>query len=458
MALWGGRFSEAGDQFFLKFNQSLSFDYKLFKSEIVASTAYAKELAKAGILNADEEARIVAALEGLGQKFNHDDMMTAIERGVEDVHSLVESELVKMVGDLGRKLHSGRSRNEQVATDLRIFLKEEIFNLKEAVTSLERQVIQQAEANLDAIMPGYTHLQRAQPIRWAHYLFSWIEGFERDKERLDDLMKRVDVMPLGSGAISGNVWGLDRERLRADLGFGAITRNSLDATSDRDFVVETMFCCSSVMLRLSRLAEDLILYTAKEFGFIELGDKVATGSSLMPQKKNPDSLELIRGKTGRVVGNLTALMMTVKGLPSCYNKDLQEDKEGLFDSLKQTLDCIQVMELVFGNMTPKPEVMLAACYQGYLNATELADYLVIKKLPFRHAHELVGKMVVFAIQQGKKLEDLSLAEFQSFFPDVENDVYTYLDVQKCVDRKTAVGGTAKSQVLAQLARYKKVLS
>ncbi|MGE0172653.1 MAG: argininosuccinate lyase [Oligoflexales bacterium] len=450
--LWGGRFVEKSDEFFLRFNQSLGFDCELLDAEIRASVAYGSELAKVGILMETEFDSIKSALLEMveDRKTAKAELKTAIDNGVEDIHSFVEMLLVRKLGTLGYKLHTGRSRNEQVATDLRIYLKDRVKEMTQTIDNLQQALTQQARAGEDAILPGYTHLQRAQPILWPHYLLSWVESFERDKSRLSDAYKRIDVMPLGSGALSGNALGFDRDRLKNALGFAAISNNSLDATSDRDFVLETLFCLSTTMLHLSRLAEDLIIYSSKEYGFVRMSDKVATGSSLMPQKRNPDALELIRGKTGRVIGNLNALMITIKGLPSAYNKDMQEDKEGVFDSIKQTSDCLNVMTTVVSTLQINKQTMEAACSEGYLNATDLADYFVYKGVPFRKAHEMVGQIVTNAERQNKRLEELSLAQFRVYYPESDNEIYEYLDIRKALARKNVHGGTAPSRVKSLL--------
>jgi argininosuccinate lyase len=450
--LWGGRFVEKSDEFFLRFNQSLGFDCELLDAEIRASIAYGSELAKVGILTDAEFDSIRSSLLAIVENRDvaESELKTAIESGVEDIHSFVEMMLVRKLGTLGYKLHTGRSRNEQVATDLRIYMKDRVSEVALAVGNLQQALIEQARAEQDAILPGYTHLQRAQPILWPHYLLSWVECLDRDNARLADAYKRIDVMPLGSGALSGNAMGFDRERLKNALGFATMSNNSLDATSDRDFVLETSFCLSTIMLHLSRMAEDLIIYSSKEYGFVRMSDKVATGSSLMPQKRNPDALELIRGKTGRVVGNLTGLMMTIKGLPSAYNKDMQEDKEGVFDSLKQTTDCLKVMTTVVESLKINKEAMEAACSDGYLNATDLADYFVYKGVPFRKAHEMVGQIVTNAEQQNKRLEQLSMEEFKKYFDESDEEIYDYLNIRKALARKNVHGGTAPQRVRGML--------
>ena len=450
--LWGGRFQEKPNDYFLAFNRSLPFDYRLFFSDIKGSEAYARGLNRAGILSKEELEVMLQALAEL--KLSGEKNPSFIKEGVasshEDIHSFVEYELIKKVGDLGKKLHTGRSRNDQVATDIRLYVRDEIDETLRGIKALKTTLVSKAKAHQDVVLPGYTHLQRAQPITFAHYLLSYFEMFDRDASRLQDIRKRVNVLPLGSGALSGNNHAVDRHQLAKDLGFAEVSRNSLDATSDRDFIVEYLQAASLSMMHLSRLAEDLITYSSYEFSFVKMSDQVATGSSLMPQKKNPDALELIRGKTGRVYGDLMALLTTLKGLPSCYNKDLQEDKEPLFDGVLQWQGCLNIMATVIETMTIRADKMRHATEHGYLNATELADYLVKKGVPFREAHHLVGQVVMSAEEQGKTLTELPLTEFQNLCPKVEADVYEALDIDAAIKAKSSFGGTAFEQVAKAL--------
>jgi len=367
------------------------------------------------------------------------------------VHSFVEARLVEMIGDAGRKLHTGRSRNDQVATDLRLWLREEITALTLAVRHVQEALIDLAEANRDAALAGYTHLQRAQPILFAHWCLAYFEMLARDRERLADVRKRTNVLPLGSAALAGTSYPIDREAVARSLGFEAVSRNSIDAVSDRDFCIEFAGAASLIMLHLSRLAEDVILYATTEFGFFELSDAIATGSSLMPQKKNPDSMELVRGKAGRVFGHLTALLAMMKGLPLAYNKDLQEDKEAVFDTADAVSACLQVTTTVLRNLRLNEARARESAAQGYLNATELADYLVRKGVPFREAHETVGQIVIHAIERKAELNDLSLDVFKSFSALIEQDVFENLSLERTLATKSQTGGTSPERVAAALA-------
>lgn len=447
-SLWGGRFSENPDNFFFAFNASFRFDVRLAEVDVIGSMAYARALTRARIFNESELQIVVGGLEQVLQKIRCEPewLEQSLSAGYEDVHSFVEMELTKLVGDLGKRLHTGRSRNDQVATDLRLYLRDAIDRTVDGIVSLQDSLVKQAEANSGTVLPGYTHLQKAQPVLFAHYLLSFYEMLKRDTQRLKDCRKRVNIMPLGSGALAGNSLAVDREALAKDLGFDGFTANSLDATSDRDFALEFLSAASISMMHLSRLAEDLILYGSDEFRFVRMGDQVSTGSSLMPQKKNPDALELIRGKTGRTYGNLMALLTVMKGLPSCYNKDMQEDKEALFDSIDTWQISLKVMKLVLDTLTIHSETMLREAHKGYMNATDLADYYVAKGLPFREAHHLVGEIVSHAIQEGVSLNELPLSAFQAFYPGTDGDVYRALSLESVLNKKASLGGTAPDRV------------
>ncbi|HST23093.1 MAG TPA: argininosuccinate lyase [Blastocatellia bacterium] len=453
MKLWGGRFTGEADPHFARFNASFAFDRRLIEADIEGSLAQAEALLAAGILNTDEVAQISDALKEILRR-SRDEAGYLDSRDAEDVHSFVEAELVAAIGDAGYKLHTGRSRNDQVATDLRIFLRGEIDRLNEIIRELQRALVELAEANLDAVMPGYTHLQRAQPILVAHYLLAYFEMMKRDHERLIEIRARVNRLPLGSGALAGTGFAIDRERLAERLGFDGLCQNSLDAVSDRDFVMEFVAAAAIVMVHLSRLAEDLIIYSTSEFGFIELSDAVSTGSSLMPQKKNPDSLELIRGKAGRVFGHTSALLAMMKGLPLAYNKDMQEDKEALFDTIDTLDGSLGVMTTVIRNIRVDKERARNAASQGFLNATDLADYLVRRGLEFRRAHEIVGRVVSYAIEQGKALEQLQMDEYKRFSPLFDDDLYKALTLESSLRNKPALGGASPERVSAALARAK----
>ncbi|WP_445495510.1 argininosuccinate lyase [Photorhabdus sp. SF281] len=456
MALWGGRFSQEADQRFKQFNDSLRFDYRLAEQDITGSVAWSKALVTVGVLTAEEQQNLEMALNELLSEVQASPQ--AIQQSdAEDIHSWVEGQLISKVGDLGKKLHTGRSRNDQVATDLKLWCKEHITYIHQAIVELQQALVITAENNQDAVMPGYTHLQRAQPVTFAHWCLAYVEMLARDESRLQDTLRRLDTSPLGCGALAGTAYDIDREQLASWLGFASATRNSLDSVSDRDYVLELLSDASISMIHLSRFAEDLIFFNSGEAGFVELSDRVTSGSSLMPQKKNPDALELIRGKCGRVQGALTGMMITLKGLPLAYNKDMQEDKEGLFDALDTWLDCLHMAALVLDGIQVRRSRCEEAAKQGYANATELADYLVAKGVPFREAHHIVGETVIMALAQGKALEALSLAELQKFSSTMTKDVYDILSLQSCLDKRLAKGGVSRKQVMKAIADAKQRL-
>jgi argininosuccinate lyase len=435
--LWGGRFEGKIDPGFAEFNSSYRFDRRLFEADVTASIAYCQSLEDAKVLTAAEGNQIRAALDTILKSGPVEDP------AAEDVHSFVEARLIEMIGDVGRKLHTGRSRNDQVATDFRLWLRSSIDELNETIRDAQSALLDFAEANRDVVIPGYTHLQRAQPVLLAHWCLAYFEMLARDRERVGEVRRRVNIMPLGSAALAGTSFPINREALANALGFEGVSRNSLDAVSDRDFCVEFLSACSLIMVHLSRLAEDIILYATSEFGFFELGDAIATGSSLMPQKKNPDSMELVRGKAGRVFGDLMALLTTLKGLPLAYNKDMQEDKEAVFDAFDTVAASLRVSATVLRNIRVDKERAAAAASSGYMNATELADYLVRKGMPFRQAHEVVGKIVMKAIESGKELEQMDLNEFGE-------DVYEALSLERTLAAKSQIGGTAREAVDREL--------
>ncbi len=453
MALWGGRFTQAADQRFKELNDSLRFDYRLAEQDIIGSVAWSKALVTVNVLTAEEQVQLEKALGVLLEEVRANPR-AILASDAEDIHSWVEGKLIDKVGNLGKKLHTGRSRNDQVATDLKLWCKEQVLNLQEAVRHLQQALVATAQANQDAVMPGYTHLQRAQPVTFAHWCLAYVEMLARDESRLQDTLKRLDVSPLGTGALAGTAYPMDREQLAGWLGFASATRNSLDSVSDRDHVMELLSNASISMIHLSRFAEDLIFFNSGEASFVDLSDRVTSGSSLMPQKKNPDALELIRGKCGRVQGALTGIMMTMKGLPLAYNKDMQEDKEGLFDALDTWMDCLQMAALVLDGIQVKRPRCKEAAQQGYANSTELADYLVAKGVPFREAHHIVGEAVVEAIAQGKALEALPLADLQKFSSVIGDDVYPILELQSCLDKRAAKGGVSPQQVAQAISDAK----
>lgn len=449
MALWGGRFTQAADTRFKAFNDSLRFDYRLAEQDIIGSIAWSKALLSVNVLTEQEQKQLEFSLNELKLEVmvNPEQILSS---DAEDIHSWIEQQLINKVGDLGKKLHTGRSRNDQVATDLKLWCRHQSQQLLLSLGRLQVQLVTIAKQHQKTILPGYTHLQRAQPITFAHWCLAYVEMFERDYARLEDAMKRLDTCPLGAGALAGTAYPIDREQLAHHLGFQRATRNSLDSVSDRDHVMELMSVASISMLHLSRLAEDLIFYNSGESGFIELSDMVTSGSSLMPQKKNPDALELIRGKTGRVCGALAAIMMTIKALPLAYNKDMQEDKEGLFDALDTWYECMEMAILCFDDLKINEERTLEAAKQGYANATELADYLVTKGISFRDAHHIVGVAVVNAIEKGCALEELPLEQLQQFSAVIEADVYQILTVDSCLNKRMAIGGVSPNQVTSAL--------
>ena len=455
--LWGGRFTHEADRGFAEFNRSFAFDRELFEPDVRASIAHCDGLLSAGILTNTEAHQIKSALatileHGQSNEGYFDELSS------EDVHSFVEARLVELIGDTGRKLHTGRSRNDQVATDLRLWLRDEIDQVMILLRQAQLALLDLAESNNQAIIPGYTHLQHAQPILFAHWCLAYFEMLARDRERLAEVQKRVNVMPLGSAALAGTSYSIDRESMAQALGFESVSQNSVDAVSDRDFCIEFVAGASLIMMHLSRLAEDIILYATTEFGFLELSDAVATGSSLMPQKKNPDSMELIRGKSGRVFGHLTALLTMMKGLPLAYNKDMQEDKEALFDTVNTLNSCLKVTTTVLRNIRVNGKKAGEAATDGYLNATELADYLVRKGIPFREAHEIVGRIVLQAIERGVELNNLSLDEMKSFTPLIEQDVFESLSLDRTLATKSQLGGTAPDRVAQALAAARARLS
>ncbi|MFW7526503.1 argininosuccinate lyase [Vibrio ostreicida] len=451
MALWGGRFTQAADTRFKDFNDSLRFDYRLAEQDIMGSIAWSKALLSVDVLTEIEQQKLELALNELKLEVMEDPHQI-LRSDAEDIHSWVEQQLINKVGDLGKKLHTGRSRNDQVATDLKLWCRQQGQQLLIGLDRLQTQLVSVAKQHQATVLPGYTHLQRAQPVTFAHWCLAYVEMFERDYSRLNDAINRLDTCPLGSGALAGTAYSIDREKLAHNLGFRRATRNSLDSVSDRDHVMELMSVASISMLHLSRLAEDMIFYNSGESNFIELADTVTSGSSLMPQKKNPDALELIRGKTGRVYGAMAGMMMTVKALPLAYNKDMQEDKEGLFDALDTWNDCMEMAALCFDGLKVNEKRTLEAAKQGYANATELADYLVAKGIPFREAHHIVGVAVVGAIAKGCALEELSIAELKAFSPAVEEDVYDILTISSCLDKRSALGGVSPKQVAYAVAQ------
>jgi argininosuccinate lyase len=456
--LWGGRFDGALDPAFESFNKSLRFDARLWREDVRGSIAWAKAIESAGILTSDERAKIVSALESIDAELERDPSSLATS-SAEDIHSFVEQRLSDLTGDLAKKLHTGRSRNDQVATDLKLWMKGAVGELEEELRASMRAMLDLAEPNAALPMPGYTHLQRAQPITVGHHLVAYVEMLARDRSRLIDALARLDTCPLGSGALAGTAFEIDREKLARELGFAAPTRNSIDAVSDRDHACELAFACSMIALHLSRFAEDWIFFATHEAGWLELGDAVATGSSLMPQKKNPDALELVRGKSGRVIGALSTLLVMLKGLPLAYDKDLQEDKEALFECVDTTCACLAMSALVVRNARFRAEKCRAESSRGYLDATDLADLLVKAGVPFRKAHERVGAAVRSAIELGVELGRLPANVRQELLPELAKlDLSRELAVDAVLARRNAIGGTAPARVTSEIQIWKEKLS
>lgn len=447
--LWGGRFKGTSDPQFAEFNRSFGFDKRLLAADIEASISYCHALLGARVLSADEAEELEDGLHTILERAQTNDHY--LNSPAEDVHSFVEAKLTELVGDLGRKLHTGRSRNDQVATDLRLWLRHASDEVLNHLRNVQQALLDFADRHQSDVIPGYTHLQRAQPVLLAHWCLAYFEMLQRDRSRLIDQRARANVLPLGSAALAGSSYPIDREALARELGFDSISHNSLDAVSDRDFCVEFVNACALVMVHLSRLAEDVVLYTTHEFGLFELSDSVSTGSSLMPQKKNPDSMELVRGKTGRIVGHVTALLTMLKGLPLAYNKDMQEDKETVFDTFDTVSDCLRTTSTVLQNLSVNKERAAEASSSGYMNATELADYLVRKGMAFREAHETTGRIVLHALNSGVELEEIPLAELQDFSSTIEEDVFAALTLEQTLASKAQRGGTAPDTVAQALA-------
>jgi argininosuccinate lyase len=438
-----------------RFNDSIAFDRRMYGADIQGSIAYASALAQAGLITPEERDQLVTGLEQVRAEFDADAF--EVQPSDEDIHTAVERRLGELVGTVAGKLHTGRSRNDQVVTDMRLHLLGEMAALSDALSALQGAIVEKAEAHLDAIMPGYTHLQQAQPLLFSHWLMAFFWKFQRDRERLADVARRTSVLPLGAGALAGHPLGIDRQALAAALGFAAVSPNSMDAVSDRDFVVEFLAWAALVQVHLSGLAEDLIIWSSREFGFVQVDEAYATGSSLMPQKWNPDSLELLRGKSGRVVGHLTGLLTTLKGLPSAYNKDLQEDKEGLFDVIDTLKMELPIATGVIRTLKVNPARMAAALGDALL-ATDLADYLVRKGVPFRESHGLVGQAVRRAEALGVPLKTLDLSESQAVHPAFAEDLYEVFDFQQSVAARDAEGGTAPAAVQVQIQRAREAMT
>lgn len=453
--LWGGRFQKSTDKRVDDFNSSIRFDKRMYRQDIIGSTAHAKMLAKQGIIPQSDADLIVKGLSEILEEIEDGKVEFLID--AEDIHMNVEKLLTDKIGEAGKRLHTGRSRNDQVALDIRMYQKDEICEIREMVLQLLSALVSLAKQHTDTIMPGYTHLQKAQPITLAHHLMAYFEMFRRDLSRLEDCYARTDVMPLGSGALAGTTYPLDRDYVAKELGFASVTRNSLDGVSDRDFVIELASCLSIIMMHLSRFSEELILWSSHEFSFVEMDDAYSTGSSIMPQKKNPDVAELIRGKTGRVYGHLIGLLTTMKGLPLAYNKDMQEDKEPIFDAIDTVKLCLPVFCDMISTMTVRTDNMLNGAKGGFTNATDAADYLVKKGMPFREAHAVIGKLVFYSISKDKSLDELSIEEYKEFSDIFESDIYDAISMKTCVDDRSVKGGPSTKAVGAAIAEAQEFL-
>lgn len=453
MKLWKGRFSKEATSSADEFNASIGFDRRLYKEDITGSIAHAKMLGKQGIISPDESELIVKTLREILADIEAGKIEFTVEN--EDIHMNIETVLTERIGQTGKKLHTARSRNDQCNVDLRLYLKKETALIDEKLKELLDALENLAEEHQETVMPGYTHLQRAQPVTLAFYLLAYYQMFARDRERFADCLTRIDRLSLGSGALAGTTYNTDRHFLADELGFASVLPNAMDAVADRDFVIEFTECCAVTMMHLSRFCEELILWSSVEFNFIEMDDSYSTGSSIMPQKKNPDMAELIRGKTGRVYGDLMSLLTICKGLPLAYNKDLQEDKEPVFDAIDTVIASLGIFREMILTMTVKKDNMAKAAKYGYMNATDAADYLVSKGIPFRDCHEIIGKMVLYAINKGVALEELTMDEFKSFSDAFDDDIYDAISIVNCIKAKKSEGSTSFESVKKQLADLKK---
>ncbi len=452
--LWSGRFLESTNKLVDNFTASIPFDWKLYKYDIAGSIAHAKMLAKTGIIKKAEADKIVNGLKAIEKEIDAGKFKFSIED--EDIHMAVEKRLISLIGDTGKKLHTARSRNDQVALDIRLYLRDEIKNIISLIDRFQKSLLIIAKKNIDVIMPGYTHLQQAQPILFAHYILAYCEMFKRDRDRLLDCYKRANVMPLGSGALAGTTFPIDRGYTARLLGFDDVTKNSLDAVSDRDFIIEFLSAASIIIMHLSRMSEELIIWSSSEFGFIELPDAFCTGSSMMPQKKNPDVPELVRGKTGRIYSHLISLLVTMKGLPLAYNKDMQEDKEPLFDTVDTLKASLEVFSGMIKGLKINTKRIESSMSDGLILATDAADYLLQKGVPFRTSHEIVGRIVSYCLKEKKALTSLTLSEWKRFSPDFKEDILNFASLEKAVERRNHIGGTAKKQVLKRIREIEQV--
>lgn len=456
MKLWGGRFAKGNDHLMEDFHSSIGFDKRLYKEDITGSLAHSKMLAKQGIITKEEGETIAKALKEILAEIESGE--ASFDVAAEDIHMNVETMLIAKIGDTGKKLHTARSRNDQVALDDRLYLIKETDAVLALLKEMEQTLLEMAEEHAETVMPGYTHLQKAQPITFGHHLLAYFEMFLRDMGRLEDSKKRLSVLPLGSGALAGTVFPLDRPFVGEELGFNAVSANSMDAVSDRDFIIEFLSAASMIMMHLSRFSEEVVLWSTGEFAFVTLDDAYSTGSSIMPQKKNPDAAELVRGKTGRVYGDLVTLLTVMKGIPLAYNKDMQEDKEALFDAVDTVKGCLMVFRPMLATLKINKETMRATAEGGFINATDAADYLAERGVPFREAHAIIGSIVLHCEQEGKALKDMTLEEWQSFSPVFNEDIYTFIAIENSVKRRDIIGAPAPNQTKQALTRAKERLA
>ena len=453
--LWGGRFTKNTDEDVFAFNESLSFDRRLYKHDIAGSIAHVHMLAHQGILTDEEAGTIEKGLKAILHDI--DEGILAFGPEYEDIHSFVEANLIKLIGDAGKKLHTGRSRNDQVALDMKLYTRDEVDEICALIYELEKALLKIVKENTETYMPGFTHLQKAQPVTLAHYTGAYMEMFSRDYARLLDVRKRMNVSPLGAGALAGTTYPLDRDMVAKELGFDGATFNSMDSVSDRDYCIELLSACSIIMMHLSRFCEELIIWNSNEYRFVEMDDAFSTGSSIMPQKKNPDIAELVRGKTGRVYGDLTGLLTTMKGLPLAYNKDMQEDKEGVFDAIDTVKDCLHLFTGMISTITFNKDVMEKSAMMGFTNATDAADYLVKKGMPFRDAHGVIGSLVLYCIGKNCSIEELSLEELKEICPIFDEDIYEAVSLKTCVNKRLTKGAPSAESMKAAIERYDEIL-
>ncbi len=455
MKLWGGRFTKETDQLVFNFNESLSFDRKFYKQDIKGSLAHVRMLGKQGIISDDEMNTITKGLEGICADLDSGALQFD---NSEDIHSFVEAHLIERVGDAGKKLHTGRSRNDQVALDMKLYTRDEITELNALLKTLLASLLKVMKDNTNTFMPGFTHLQKAQPITLAHHFGAYFEMFKRDRSRLDDIYKRMNLCPLGSGALAGTTYPLDREYTASLLEFDGPTLNSMDSVSDRDYLIEFLSALSTIMMHLSRFCEEIIIWNSNEYRFVNIDDSYSTGSSIMPQKKNPDIAELIRGKTGRVYGALTSLLTTMKGIPLAYNKDMQEDKELAFDAIDTVKGCVLLFTGMIDTMTFNKDIMENSTKHGFTNATDAADYLVNHGVPFRDAHGIVGQLVLFCEEKGIALDDMTLDEYKAISPVFEEDIYDAISLKTCVDKRLTIGAPSPEAMGKVIAIYDEYLN